>query len=68
MVVLIVLNKVRFEKNAFLWSFGSMILYMVLGIIPVYGIINFADITLREMISVSDILTRTTLLFLGLTF
>lgn len=68
LLVLIVLSKVRFEKNAFLWSFGSMMLYMVLGIIPVYGIINFADITLHEMISVSDVLTRTTLLFLGAYF
>jgi hypothetical protein len=47
-ILILAMNLLKFKKEAFLWSFGVMLLYGLLGLIPISSIIFFNDFDLRQ--------------------
>lgn len=47
-ILILAMNLLKFKKEAFLWSFGMMLLYGLLGLIPISSIIFFNDFDLRQ--------------------
>jgi hypothetical protein len=61
-ILILAMNLLKFKKEAFLWSFGMMLLYGLLGLIPISSIIFFNDFDLRQGIesvihNISSIIT-----------
>ena len=61
-ILILAMNLLKFKKEAFLWSFGVMLLYGLLGLIPISSIIFFNDFDLRQGIesviyNISSIIT-----------
>ncbi|MDD2652229.1 MAG: hypothetical protein PHX44_04175 [Sulfurimonas sp.] len=60
LIMLGLLWAVRFTKEQFLWSFGAMMLYGILGLIPVFALIFGTNI---EIDGIKEVLGRLSLLY-----
>lgn len=60
-IMLILLKVIKFGKSEFLWSFGVMMLYGFLGLIPVFKLIFSNQI---ELDSINEVLGRLSFLYL----
>ena len=60
-IMLILLKVIKFGKSEFFWSFGVMMLYGFLGLIPVFKLIFSNQI---ELDSINEVLGRLSFLYL----
>lgn len=60
-IMLVLLKVIKFGKSEFLWSFGLMMLYGFLGLIPVFTLIFSNQI---ELDSINEVLGRLSFLYL----
>lgn len=60
-IMLVLLKVIKFGKSEFLWSFGVMMLYGFLGLIPVFTLIFSNQI---ELDSINEVLRRLSFLYL----
>jgi hypothetical protein len=64
-IVLMVGGGLKFGKDTFLWSFGSMMVYGILGLIPLGILIGLSPIKVQELQTIGYVISSMVSLFLA---